>query len=367
MNSFKVELADKKDDLDLRRILRENYMDGDISLTLQREPDFFNSLSVEGRENQVVIARQIETGKVKGFGVRSIKPCFINGKVIDFGYLSGLRLDREFRNSTLISRGYKFFKKLHNDRKTPAYITTVVEDNYKARELLTSKRAGLPEYHDFGAYISHIVNFGKTTNDKPGFEMRKANLGDLDNILEFLHDEGSKKQFYPSYRPEDFSDSGLLKGLRVGDISIAIDSGEIIGTMAEWDQRKFKQGVVDSYNGRIRKIKPFYNLMAPLFDKPRLTDEGKQIPFIYAGLIATKNNDPEIFRTLLTKTRNGKKNSGLSHLIVGLHERDPLNYAMKDLSSIKFRTRTYIVNWENEGDFFKKLDNRIPYLELGSL
>ena len=133
MSRFRIELARNEDDSHIRRILRENPMQGDISLTFQREPNFFDSLVVEGRENQVGVGREIKTSRVVGFGVRSIKPCFVNSEVKNLGYISGLRLDEEFRGSTLIPRGYKFFRELHQDGKTKMYLTTIVEDNLPAR------------------------------------------------------------------------------------------------------------------------------------------------------------------------------------------------------------------------------------------
>jgi len=367
MAQFKIELAQREDDRDIRRILRENPMQGDISLTFQREPSFFNSLVVEGKQNQVVVGRQIETSRVVGFGVRSIKPCFVDGEVTDLGYLSGLRLDKEFRRSTLIPRGYKLFSELHKDGKTKLYLTTIVEDNILAREMLTSGRAGLPTYHDFGTYITYAVNLDRLRNEKSEFEVRKASSRDLDSILEFLHKEGREKQFYPSYKQDDFSDSGLLKGIAPEDFFLAIDSGNIIGTLAQWDQRKFKQTVVDSYNGKMRIIKPVYNLVAPFLHKHRLTRESEQIPFIYAGLIATQDNNPEVFKALLNKAHDDRLDPELSYLMVGLHERDSLNIVMKDFPNIKFKTRLYVVSWKDGEDSFKQLDTRIPYLELGSL
>jgi hypothetical protein len=367
MAQFRIELAQREDDKDIRRILRENPMQGDISLAFQREPSFFDSLAIEGKQNQVVVGRQIETSRVVGFGVRSIKPCFINGQVADLGYLSSLRLDKEFRGSTLIPRGYKFFSELHKDKKTKIYLTTIVEDNLPAKEMLTSGRAGLPTYHDFGTYITYALNLDRLRNEKLEFEIRKASPRDLDSILEFLHKEGRKKQFYPSYEYSDFNDSGLLKGIIPEDIFLAIDSGNIIGTFAQWDQRKFKQSIVESYKGKMKVIKYVYNLFAPLLHKHRLTNEGEQIPFIYAGLIATQNNNPEIFRALLNKAHDDRPDPELSHLMVGLHERDSLNTVMKDFPNIKFKTRLYVVSWKDGENFFKQLDAKVPYLELGSL
>ena len=123
---------------------------------------------------------------------------------------------------------------------------------------------------------------------------------------------------------------GLLRGMTPKDILLAVDSGVIIGTLAKWDQREFKQTVVNSYNGKMRAMRHIYNLFAPLFHRSRLVREVEALSFVYAGLLSTVNNNPEIFRSLLDRAHDELTESGFSQLMVGLHERDPLNAVMQD-------------------------------------
>ena len=52
MEKIKVQLAKKSDDLILNKILRDNEMQGNISIAFQRNPSYFNALRVEGKNNQ---------------------------------------------------------------------------------------------------------------------------------------------------------------------------------------------------------------------------------------------------------------------------------------------------------------------------
>src|SRR3989338_6680902 len=199
MAQFRIELADKEDDADLRRILRENPMGGSISLTLRKEPSFFDDLSVEGNFNQIIVVREIEDKRVVGFGVRSLKPVFINGEKREIGYLGCLRLDKKFRGATLVPRGYKLFSELHKDGRTPFYLTTIVDDNQYAKQILASNRMGIQKYNDFGAYHTYAIPIpGRKHLNQKG-NVVQANGCHIEDIVKFINQEGRKKQFYPAY------------------------------------------------------------------------------------------------------------------------------------------------------------------------
>ena len=56
-SSIDVRVATSIDDPDLRRLLRENPMRGEISVSLEREPDVFLAGSTEGERHHTIVAR----------------------------------------------------------------------------------------------------------------------------------------------------------------------------------------------------------------------------------------------------------------------------------------------------------------------
>ena len=368
MAQFRMELANREDDADLRRILRENPMGGSISLTLRKEPSFFDDLSVEGNFNQIVVAREIESRRVVGFGVRSIKPVFVNGEKREIGYLGCLRLDKQFRGTTLVPRGYKLFSELHKDRRTPLYLTTIVDDNQYAKQILTSNRMGMPKYNDFGEYHTHVMPIPR----KSSFNNRniaQANESHVEDIIEFINSEGRKKQFYPLYTERDLTDpKGLLRGLKIEDILMHFNGPDIDGIMASWDQTPFRQTVVEGYSGVTKYARPFINMLSKLRgNSPYLPREGQQINYNCASLIATKDNDQRVFDELVTSTASRSSERQTPLLMLGLHSKDSLDEVAKKHSIMRFPTRLYVVNWQDGEMDYQSLDGRAPYLELGSL
>ena len=80
MSRFQFELATLDDDQHLRQVLQQTPMPGRISLSLEREPSFFEALAVEGDEHQVIVCRDRLDGKIVGLGTRSVRMRYINGQ-----------------------------------------------------------------------------------------------------------------------------------------------------------------------------------------------------------------------------------------------------------------------------------------------
>jgi len=102
-----VDLATPADDPEIRRLLRDNPMDGAIRVSLEREPNAFLAATVEGEPHATVVAREPSTGRIVGMGTRAVWNAFVNGEPCRLGYLSQLRVDRAFRGRRrLLAAGY---------------------------------------------------------------------------------------------------------------------------------------------------------------------------------------------------------------------------------------------------------------------
>src|SRR5262249_7867974 len=98
MSRYRFELATAADDADLRNVLAQTPMEGRTAVTFRREPSYFAAAVVDGRFRQVIAARDGTTGRVVGFGSRSITERHVNGRPEPIGYLSSLRLLSAHRN-----------------------------------------------------------------------------------------------------------------------------------------------------------------------------------------------------------------------------------------------------------------------------
>jgi len=349
-----VKIASKEDDYILREGLKTNQIEGSISVSFETEPSFFNAVQVQGKKCQIVVIKTEEEGELIAFGVRAIKPVFVNGEIVNIGYLSSLRVTSKFRKNIYLAKGYKFLRKLDQDNCAPFYLTTIVEDNLEARKVLESGKAGLPTYTPYGNLLTYLVKLDRIKQSKI-YKIKKGTDFPLESVINFLHEEGQKKQFYPYYKVSDFG-TGFLKGLKQEDFYIAVNNKEeIVGIFAKWDQRAFKQvHLTDCNQFKISGLLKF-------------SPKAKRINFFYVSLFTIKDNEPKILEDMLLTLSLDEVDKGFDYFAIGLEEFDPLNEALNHFSSIKYKSKIYIVSFSNIANEIEFLKKRVPYLELGAL
>ncbi len=364
----RFQVAQPQHEREIRELIGNSPMPGWVRLAFGRDPDFFQGLSVQGKENQALIA--LEEERVVGLGCRSIKPVYLDGKRADIGYLGGLRLHPAVRRTTVLARGYAALRKLHEANPVPVYLTTVIEDNSEARRLLESQRAGLPCYLEDGRYFTCAINLNRYRHRHSSpIAIRRGDEIGPEAIVRFLEKEGSRRQFFPVIETQDFN-SEYLRGLSLKDFRVAIDreGQNILGVVALWDQHAFKQNRVVSYAPTIGWMRPVLNAALCLTGFRNLPAPGETLNSLYLSFPCVRGDDVEILRALLEHIYLERRNGTHHYLLIGFHERDPLRSAVSHFLTFQYISRFYRVCWEDGLDFVRALDSsRIPYLELATL
>jgi hypothetical protein len=86
-----------------------------------------------------------------------------------------------------------------------------------------------------------------------------------------------------------------------------------------------------------------------------------------AALPVAADADPDIFRRLVDELTGRVATAGCSHVLIGLHEADPLLAVLRPYRATWYTTRLFLVCWPDGDAQRLALDGRPPYLELGSL
>jgi hypothetical protein len=362
---FEIELAVPADDHELRELLRSSPIPGRISVTFEREPSFFDSCQVRGDFFQIGVGRDRSTGEIIGVGTRSIAPEFINGQPRPLGYLADLRLEPLHRGGTLIARGYRFLRQLHEDRRTSLYTTVIFSENHAALTTIASGRAGLPRYHDMGTIQSPGINIrGAEPQIRAGCEILRGSQALLPEIVECLNRNNSRRQFAPVHTAAVFRSQ--WRDFRIEDFHVAVRGSKVVGVVGCWDQRSFKQTRVSGYDSHLQWIVPLANLLRPLTRGPRYPKPGEEVAYFYLSFIAIDDDSLPVFRALLRSAYNASVGQGYLYAIIALHERDPLLPALSDYSLTQFSGRLFCVTFEDGEDLFGALDGRVPYMEAAT-
>ena len=366
---MKFALAAPAHEPQLRYLARKQAMPGWIRLAYAREPHWSAGQNVLGHVHQTIVATD-DSDSVVGCGVRAVRRAFVNGCETEIGYLCGLRSLPEARRSTGLARGYRFLRRLHEtDRRVPAYLTAIVEDNAVAMALLASGRAGLPAYLDQGRFIASAIPLGRRHPAPPpaGIEIRAGDELPLDDLLDFLRTEGSKRQFFPVLRREDLG-APILRDLAPADFRVAMGGGRIVGAAAAWDQSAFRQTLVAGYAPALRIARPALNLALRLASRRPLPPPGQCLRFFHVAFPCIRDDNPSVFAALLERFHADHRNTPHDYFVVGLHERDPLRTALHRFPVLHYASRLYLACWEDGRPFCDSLDpRRIPHLDTAML
>jgi len=379
---FIFELAKPEDGKELLEILEGAAFEGRISLIYTRRPDAYLSLKKEGKQVDIVVCRDTEKGKIVGFGACALRKLFVNGKAENVGYLFGLRVRQEYlRKYPLLHRGYEFLHTLHKERDVPLYVTTILEDNLYAKKLLEKCRPFMPTYFPCGSYEVYALKVPQASRlpySPPGrgqgwvrkrgrlrYIFRKTGKDHIPSLIKFLTENGRNYQFFPVITERDLQ-VGNISGIKLEDFYLLNDEhNEILAAGALWDQRSYKQYLVQGYSGILRILYPFSRFF-PFFGLPILPAPGSILNFFTLSFWAVKDNNPGIFKCFLNAIPAVARN--YPFFLIGIHAKHPLRDVLQKRPHISYKSNLYLVYWDEQSEYADKLDkNMLPYLECGLL
>jgi hypothetical protein len=364
-----VEEAAREDDPELRRLLRDNPMEGEIRVSLEREPDAFLAAAVEGEPHRTIVARDPATGGIVGMGSRSVWNAFINGRPCRLGYLSQLRVDRAHRRrKRLLTAGYDLIRSFRSADEMPFDLTSIVADNEVARRLLGAGLPGLPTYREIEDWMTMIVPTASRPRRVTRVRIERGTPDRMAAVAACLERNRRRYQLAPRFSAAELMSPERSRGLSPEDFFLAMADGEVVGSLALWDQSAFKQVVVRGYASRLSRWRPWVNLLAPWLGTPRLPDPGQPLPHAYLSHLAVDGDDPEIFRALVEAAHAEARARRYVYVVIGLAARHPWRAWIES----RFNPRTYAsvlyaVHWEDGAQAVADLDERMPHVEVALL
>lgn len=190
-------------------------------------------------------------------------------------------------------------------------------------------------------------------------------MTDLPALIAFLHEQGRQIQFFPVIT-ENALLSGVFPGLKVEDFWVIQHAdGKFWAAGALWDQHSYKQYLLQRYGGYFKYLYPFAKLL-PLFGFPALPAPGSTLAFCTLSFWAVKDQNPEIFSLFLEYLACVA--GSVPFFLVGMHESHPLRFMLQKRPHISYRSRMYLVFWEEQQEFVRNLQQEVvPYLECSML
>ncbi len=364
---YSFSIAVPSDDEDLRRIIKETYMPGSISLAFCREPSFFLAENIGCIKSEMMLCRRNDTGKIIGFGGRNLWNVYLNGEKKTVWYLHSLRVLPGERDGIALLRAYQYLHNLQNDSDLPYYLTTVLDENISAKKVLEGKRAGLPAYSKIGVMETHLIPIRKDRKVK--IKDRNVNRNDLSTIssaCDCINEWNSCYDFSQVYNLDDLKNQNkLFLGFSFKNFFTYTISCRVWGTLGVWDQSSCKQIMVAGYSKKMRIARYFYNFYAGIFGLPYLPKEGEEIKMLQTSFLSAKDNNQYVLDAILSNVVSCVSNCGYDWISVGICKGNNLSKVVSRYSSRRLDSSIYLVHWEDIDSAV--LPKAIPHLDIAFL
>jgi hypothetical protein len=194
-----------------------------------------------------------------------------------------------------------------------------------------------------------------------------AGAADLAEIAACLGRYGERFQFAPRWTQTDLVSPKRARGLRPEDFLVVRSGSRIVGCLACWDQREFKQIVVRGYSSRLSLLRPVWNAVAPLAAVPGLPAPGSSLPVAFLSHLAIDHDDADVFQALLGAGLARAASRGADYAILGLAELNPLTAMAVRWRPKCYRSLAYLVYWPEGEAAADQVDARTLHPEIAIL
>lgn len=353
-NKFEFTLASEDDSDEMLELFEDMDFSGDISVLFTRRPSPYKSLMSEGEKTIIPLVKDTTNGTICAMGCCIIRKTFINGEVKNVGYLTGLKIRKEYASLIYLIRDVYTFLYEKTKDQVDIFYTTILKDNKGAQKLLEKKRKNMPVYHYEGDYT--VYCFAKIPYDFGNKNKRineyKFETGNMEGVRGFYNNNLKRYNFSPS-------NIDLYKLNDDDFFTLRDKEGNILAACALWDQNDYKQYIITNYSGIFKYIK---KLPTNLLGYPNFPVENIPLNYASLSLFFVEDMDVELAEYFLRQVIQSCKKYDL--LMMGLFESHPFNSIFNRIKHIKYSSRLYRVNWE-EG--LLELDGRPLDIEVGLL
>jgi GNAT superfamily N-acetyltransferase len=317
----------------LREIAASCPMEGDISLSVTRDPDFFQLDRLEGTKWRVGVA-EVDT-RIVGCAMAAERLAYLHGVEQRTLYAGDLKVDRAHRGSGVANALSHWARSaLAEMGGSDAPILLTILGGNRAMERRTDGRGGMPRFDRFATLrVFSIPLLLPRSFASANRRVSIAEPNDIEEMMALWRRTMPARQFAPVFTPESFAQwIAAAPGLEIGDYRLARDRrGRLVGFLAWWDQARFKQLRVLRYSPRLRMARAIVNRVAGITRGAPLPDVGAELRYRTALHVCVSGDAPEVLRALVRASHSELRAARYAFASIGLDVRDPLCSALDGL------------------------------------
>jgi hypothetical protein len=321
-------------------------MRGDLTMCMDRAPDFFALARLEGERWRIGIAE--DAGSVVGCVTASERHAYVNGAATRTAYVGDLKVHPAHRGGFAADALEEFAREAcrgYGGDDVPALVTVL--GGNRAMERRASGPRGLPVLTRFATLDVHAVPLlWRRSAHVSGVRVDAARDEDIDEMGALWNRVAPTRQLAPVLGPARLGAwIDAAPGLSIDDYVVARRAdGRIAGFLGLWDQYFIKQLRVLGYSSRLAFVRGALNAVAPLAGTPRLPAPGKVLPSLAVVHCCVPGDEPDVLRALLLHGYATRRGSGYLFLTLALDRRDPLRVALRGLLAQPTAVGAYVTS-----------------------
>ena len=358
---FQIRRAVNEDSDALIALINDTPQEGSISLNFERSPNFFHATQATTTEPEVWLMEDTNEQRLAASFSIGKRYVYVNGEKTLTRYGNDLRIHQDYKGGRTLFRLFKKYRELMQDEWMQ---TVILEDNKASIDTVGSGRLSLPNYHQAGKLVTHMIALNQKVTS-PTHRIRKATSNDIHLLQEFFDLHAKKKQFYPCY---DFSEinnnNPYYRNLNLNSYYLCFNDKELVGVSGIWDQKSFKQTRFLSYHGNMKILRHINNLMSKLFGGLNLPAPGSLGNYISLHSVLCKDNNPSVVKSLVSQIINDHRHLNYDALIIGFDQKDTLHEGLKNLKHHSLVSNHYLASYGEQPDILDKpCSPSLMYLE----
>jgi hypothetical protein len=365
-------------DREIRELVRASRMPSPyIELDYQTEPSFLQALPVYGHHHDMILVRPPGFASLAGLGIRSLRRAWLGGKVVDIGYLHHLRFMPQIRGGPYLLRGYRALRRACSQTPVPLTITSILEDNQAAREVLENQRGGgiMPSYKAVSRFLTALIPLrGPGTrwpqryrSSAAGTEnIRRLASADIPQLLDLFAEFGSCYEAAPAFAHEDFSSSAgcSLTGLDITSMLGVFENSRLMAAIGLWNQQNYKQIIVSQLCKPLLLARGIWQAGRSLWGNCPVPAMGERVDSVLLDPWAVRPGCESRLMPLLVRAAAAEaKRSGAVFAAFGVAEKNPAINAVNSVFFLPYWSIIYQVFWPETSAY--QFDGR--HLQLANL
>lgn len=347
-DNFLVREARPSDNQGLVALAGACPMVGELTLRIDRSPDFFALNKLEGDRWRLAVAER--EGAVVGCVAFSERRVFVNGRQMRTGYVGDLKVHTRHRDTKIADALSVWAERACADlpARAPALITVLAGNRAMERRL--SGPRGIPRFNRVATIRTHSITIlwkrGRLSRRGVGsIDTVPAKWSDVSEMVRLWDRVATERQLAPVMTEHSLSSwIRTAPGLDISSYRLARSaSGELLGFAGVWDQRSFKQLTVVGYSRRMAAARTAFNIFARVVGAEPMPRAGSPLRCATVLHVCVPGDRPEVLRALLIDAHNDLRHSDCSFVNIGLDVKDPLSQALSGLFAQPTDVNAYVL------------------------